>query len=729
MRGVFFMKRKKIGEILVQENLLSPEQLDQALVESKKEKKRLGDILILMDLVTEDDIFRVLSRQLGIPQAGLASKKINPKILDLIPAIFCYKNHVVPLGFKDKFLWVAMADPTDYEILKDMAFITGYHTKPAIEKDRIILDFLMRYHSPPLEAQDPFLSGNDPTADEIQVMDNIDDQDDISFSNLEKAAKGGVIRQLTNGIIANAIKVQASDIHIEPQENEVFVRFRVDGIMRDVMSFTKTAHPSVISRIKIMSNLDITQRRTPQDGRARIQVMERPFDLRISSLPTYYGEKIVIRILEACLTLPLEKLGMNIPELDRFKALLKRPKGLVLITGPTGSGKTTTLYSALGYIFSPQINIVTIEDPIEYSLPGINQVQVNIAAGMTFAKGLRSLLRQDPDVVMIGEIRDKETAAIALQAAQTGHLVLSTLHTNNAISAVTRLVNMGIEPFWITSSLLCVIAQKLVRKIHADCSREDLLPEKILFRFPQAKPGIFKRGQGCSGCLGSGYSGRIGIYEMFVPDKSIEKMIMTNAQDSDILNAARMSGMRSITEDGFQKAAAGLTTLDEVIRVAPPGEKKEGRKPSPLPQSPKKISEPVPDSIMPLGERQKLSMKDRIMVIDDDEAILRIIKKILTSEFYEVVEVTNGKDGLNQIFEHPPDLILVDYEMPGMNGIDFIEKLKANSKVSKIPVIMLTATTAEETEIDAFSMGADDWICKPIHKARLLARIKRLLKK
>ncbi|RLB84194.1 MAG: hypothetical protein DRH26_19405, partial [Deltaproteobacteria bacterium] len=289
--------------------------------------------------------------------------------------------------------------------------------------------------------------------------------------------------------------------------------------------------------------------------------------------------------------------------------------------------------------------------------------------------------------------------------------------------------NMGMEPFWITSSLLCVIAQKLVRKIHADCSREDLIPEKILAMFPEAKPGIFKRGQGCAGCLGSGYSGRIGIYELFVPDKDIEKMILDNAQDLDILNAARMSGMKSMMEDGFQKAAAGLTTLDEVIRVAPPKRKKEGQKPSFLPQSPQKGSEPVSDSLMSLDASQKLSLKDRILVIDDDEAILRLIKKILTGEFYEVVAVSHGQEGLYQVFKYPPDLILVDYNMPGMNGLDFIKKLKDHSKVSKIPVIMLTASPAEETEIKALNMGADDWISKPIHKERLLARIKRLLKK
>lgn len=733
------MKRKRIGEILVQDRLITPEQLDAALIEVKKKKKRLGDILVLTAQVTDDDICRALSHQLGIPRAGLASKTISPKVLGLIPPVFCYKKHVVPLGFKDKFLWVAMADPMDYETIRDMDFLTGCRTKPAIEKDGVIIDFLMRYHSPPLEAQDFFQATKDPTADMIQVMETIDDQDDISFVNLERAAKSGVIRQLTNGIIANAIKLRASDIHIEPQEDEVIVRFRVDGIMQDVMSYTKTAHPTSISRIKIMANLNITERRTPQDGRARIQVMERPFDLRISCLPTYYGEKIVIRVLEARLTMPLESLGMTGPELTRFKGLLKRPQGLILITGPTGSGKTTTLYSALGYIFSPKINIVTIEDPVEYSLPGINQVPVNTATGMTFAKGLRSLLRQDPDVVMIGEIRDEETAAIAFQAAQTGHLVLSTLHTNDAVTAVTRLENMGIEPFWMVSSLLCVIAQRLVRKIHTPCSRPNPVPEEILSRFPREDSADFKRGKGCVACKGSGYSGRLGIYEMFVLDREIQKMIVTHAQREDILAAARQSGMKSMTEDGFQKALAGLTTLEEVIRIAPPMEQQmvqtvsPGQASSPssessLPKSLEQIARPEAKVMTSLEQRQSCSLKNRILLVDDDEAIRIFIQKILTTEFFEVMGVSNGRDGLIQAFEDPPDLILVDFKMPGMNGIDFIEKLKTHSRVSKIPIIMLTASQAEETEVKALTMGADDWINKPIHRERLLARIKRLLK-
>ena len=713
------MKRKKMGAILVHESIITSEQLDSALAEAKKQKSRLGETLIQMGLAKDDEICETLSRQLRIPRAGLASKKINQKTLDLIPASFCYKKHVIPLGIKDRCLWLAMGDPTDYETLKDTAFMTGYRTKPAIEKERTIIDFLLRYHTPPLEDHDPYISENDISSDMIQIVEDIDDQSDISFTNLEKAAKGGVIRQLTNGIIANAIKQRASDIHIEPQENEVTVRFRVDGIMRNVMTFTKTAHLSATSRIKIMANLDITIRRTPQDGRIKLRIEERFFDLRISSLPTYYGEKIVMRILDSSLTIPLQNIGMKKSELDQFKSLIKSPQGLVLITGPTGSGKTTTLYSALGYIFSPELNIVTIEDPVEYSLPGINQVQVNTATGMTFTKGLRSLLRQDPDVVMIGEIRDEETAAIAFQAAQTGHLVLSTLHTNDAVSAVTRLRNMGIEPFWIASSLLCVIAQRLTRKIHSACISENQVSEAILKRFPPSEPGVFRRGKGCSRCGNTGYAGRLGIYEMFVPDRKIKKMIIAKAGTTEILEAARELGMLSMTEDGFQKALQGLTTLEEVIRIAPPVEK-------PIIQ---KSDEPEPSKVTHLKKSQQKSLKDRIMVIDDDEAILKFVTRILTNEFYEVQAIASGKEGLNQVFVTPPDLILLDHEMPGMNGIDFIKKLKTHSRMHNIPVIMLTATKSDETEINALTVGADDWISKPIHKGRLVARIKRLLKK
>ncbi|MBA3009213.1 MAG: type II/IV secretion system protein [Proteobacteria bacterium] len=723
------MKRKKLGEILVQKNIITPEQLNSALDKVTQTKKRLGEILIQMNLIQDSEICKILANQLKIPYAGLRLRKISPKVLNLIPPAFCYQKRSVPLGFKGKTLMVAMGDPTEYEILKDISFITGLKVKPMIEEENIIIDFLLRHHSPPLEDQAPFHLGTDTTADMIHMVEQINDQDDISFINLERAAQGGVIRELTNGIIANAIKLSASDIHIEPQENDVIVRFRVDGIMQDVMTFTKTAHPSAVSRIKIMASLDITERRTPQDGRARIRVMEKAYDLRISSLPTYYGEKIAIRLLEARLTLPLEKLGMVEKDIEQFKSILKRPQGIVLITGPTGSGKTTTLYSALGYVYSPKINIVTIEDPVEYSLPGINQVPVNKATGMTFAKGLRSLLRQDPDVVMVGEIRDEETASIAFQAAQTGHLVLSTLHTNDAVSTLLRLKNMGIDPFWISSSLICVIGQRLVRRIHQPCIQNDTVSDKIRARFPKTAPGVLKRGKGCGGCQATGYQGRVGIYEMFIPDQELEKVIVANTSTSRIREYAEKSGMVSMCMDGFRKVLEGKTTLEEIMRAAPPPEKTENKEaPGDAPK----------DKILPPPETREnkvtkksplLSHKDIILVIDDDEAILRYVDKILTKEFYSVVTSSNGKEGLDKIFSNPPDLILVDYKMPGINGIDFIEKLRGHSRMAKIPVIMLTAVDAEKTEVQALNMGADDWISKPIQKQRLLARIKRLLKK
>ncbi|RJQ64058.1 MAG: response regulator [Desulfobacteraceae bacterium] len=723
------MKRKRLGEILVEAGLITPEQLESALADAKAAGKRLGRMLLDNGWASEIDICRTLSQQLKIPMVHLTGRKIDTKILTLVPPSICLKNQVVPLSLKDKFLWVAMSNPTDYGAVDDIAFITGYPVKTAIAGEKEILDFLFQFHSPSLDDEAQVIVSDEYAADTVQVIGDTQDQEEISFEKLEKAAKGGVTRQLTNGIILNAIKRRASDIHIEPQENDVNVRFRVDGMMREVMNFTKLAHPAVVSRIKIMANLDITIRRNPQDGRGRISIGDKPFDLRISTLPTFFGEKIVIRILESRAALPLADLGIPQRDLKNLVDLLKRPQGLILVTGPTGSGKTTTLYAALHYIFSPEINIVTIEDPIEYSLPGINQVQVNPAAGLTFAKGLRSLLRQDPDVVMIGEIRDRETAAIAMQAAQTGHLVLSTLHTNDAASAVTRLIDIGIEPFLISSSLLCVLAQRLVRKIHPGCNETDPLSAAVSSKFPTAVPGVFKRGRGCPECQGTGYIGRLGIYELLTVDAEIAGMIAAKNSDMEILRVARGSGMCSMTEDGFNKAQAGVTTLDEVLRTAPPGERSPiGERPLSSPKA-RENAAAVENRWVLASDLNPEFRPDRIMVIDDDEAIRRIVGKMLTGEFYEVIPAADGREGLKKTFEKAPDLILVDCNMPNMDGIAFIEKLKSQTRLQKIPVIMLTATEAEETEVRALTVGADDWIRKPIHKDRLLARIRRLLKK
>jgi len=379
---------------------------------------------------------------------------------------------------------------------------------------------------------------------------------------------------------------------------------------------------------------------------------------------------------------------------------------------------------------SPEINIVTIEDPIEYSVHGINQVQVNPARGLTFAKGLRSLLRQDPNVVMIGEIRDLETATIALQAAQTGHLVLSTLHTNDAVGAVTRLKDIGIEPYVIAASLTGVVAQRLVRKIHEPCSAVTEVTATLLTRFGGSAFHEFKKGKGCVECQGTGYKGRMGVYELLVVNDEIGALISEGGTDREILQAARGAGMKSMTEDGFEKAGQGITTLEELMRTAPPSDISPiGSLPS-RPKAETRVENPHPQgSFSEKDERPPSAIRrDRIMIVDDDEAIRRFVGRILKSEFYEVILAENGKDALNKIFENPPDLVLVDYKMPKMNGLEFIEKLKSHSHLSLIPTIMLTSTDTEETEIQALNVGADDWIQKPIHKARLLARIKRLLK-
>jgi type IV pilus assembly protein PilB len=471
-----------------------------------------------------------------------------------------------------------------------------------------------------------------------------------------------------------------------------------------------------------------------------VRIAEQVYDLRLSLLPTFYGEKAVIRILDTQGTTSLSALGMSERDLTEFERLLSMPQGMILVTGPTGSGKTTTLYAALKRLLSPEINIVSIEDPVEYSIHGINQVQVNPARGLTFAKGLRSLLRQDPNVVMIGEIRDLETATIALQAAQTGHLVLSTLHTNDAVGAITRLKDIGIEPYVMAASLMGVVAQRLVRKIHGACSTVTEVSSTLLSRFGGSPFYEFRKGKGCTECQGTGYKGRVGIYELLVVTDEISGLISEGGTDREVLHAARRAGMLSMTEDGFEKAKQGITTLEEIMRTAPPSDTSPVGQPPAVEERAGAVKpaapgfqdasaaaggSPVSGPIMPTASAIR---RDRIMIVDDDEAIRRYARKLLESEYYEVIPAVNGKDALNRIFENPPDLIVVDYKMPEMNGLEFIEKLKSHSHLRLIPTIMLTSTDTEETEIKALRIGADDWIQKPIHKARLLARVQRLLK-
>lgn len=732
------MKRKKLGEILQEAGVLSQEQIQEALKISRETGKRIGKIFVEMGWVSEMDICRVLSKQLGLRLISLKNANVDPKILRLLPAKLCFKRRLVPLAVKGREVALAMSNPVDYEAMDEVTFVSGYRVHVVIAPEQEILDLLIRSY-PPDEAILEGVDKSEYLADALDIVEDIKDSGDVPPEKLEKAAKGGVIRQLTNGLILNAVRQRASDIHIEPQEEDVAVRYRIDGVLRDIMAFPKSAHAPVISRLKIMASLDITIRAKPQDGSTRVRIGQKVYDLRLSLLPTFYGEKAVIRILETQEATSLSNLGLSERDLSELERLLSLPQGMILVTGPTGSGKTTTLYAALKRLLSPEINIVTIEDPVEYSIHGINQVQVNPARGLTFADGLRSLLRQDPNVVMIGEIRDLETATIALQAAQTGHLVLSTLHTNDAVGAVTRLKDIGIEPYVIASSLTGVVAQRLVRKIHETCSGPAEVSSDLVSRFGGSPLHQFKKGKGCAGCQGTGYLGRIGIYELLSVTEEISALISTGAAEREILHAARRAGMRSMSEDGYEKARKGITTLEEVMRTAPPSESSPVTRPTVAETAPagvQAVTSVMQEAAAPdkgaaetgPAPIRKAIRRDRILVVDDDEAIRRVSGKLLEAEYYEVISAVNGRDALDKIFENPPDLIVVDYNMPEMNGLEFIEKLKSHSHLSHIPTIMLTSTETEETEIKALTIGADDWIQKPIHKDRLLARVKRLLK-
>lgn len=734
------MKRKKLGEILREAGLLSAEQIQEALKIASRTGKRIGKILIEMKWVSEMDICQTLSKQLGIPMISLKDTKVDQQVLSLLPAKLCFKRRLIPLMVKDRTLFVAMSNPMDYEAMDDVSFVSGYRVSEAVALEQEILDILVRSYPSDEKDYMDVIETSEYSATVVSVIEEIKDSGDISPEKLEKAAKGGVIRQLTNNIILDAVRKMASDIHIEPQEDDVAVRYRIDGMLRDIMTFNKNAQAAVISRLKIMANLDITIRAKPQDGSSRVKIAEKVYDLRLSLLPTFYGEKAVIRILETQETLPLSALGMPERDLAELERLLSLPQGMILVTGPTGSGKTTTLYAILKALWKPEINIVTIEDPIEYSIRGVNQVQVNPARGLTFANGLRSLLRQDPNVVMIGEIRDLETATIALRAAQTGHLVFSTLHTNDAVGAITRLKDIGIEPYIIASSLTGVVAQRLVRKICETCGAVTEVSPALLSRFGGSPFYEFRKGEGCAEeCHGTGYRGRVGIYELLVVTDEIRAMISEGRANREILHAARRAGMHSMTEDGFEKAKKGITTLDELMRTAPPSETSPMGRPPSMPEGRPDVkqSAPVPrdafsaqggSTTSGLRSTESAIRRDRIMVVDDDEAIRRYVGKLLQSEYYEVIPAVNGKDALNRIFEKPPDLIIVDYKMPEMDGLEFIDKLKSHSHLSLIPTIMLTATDTEETEIKALGLGVDDWLQKPIHEKRLLARVKRLLK-
>ncbi|HEX8211767.1 MAG TPA: type IV-A pilus assembly ATPase PilB [Longimicrobium sp.] len=557
----------RIGEQLVRENLINQEQLSRALDDARANGTRVGFSLVKLGFLAEQDLVRALARQHRVPAVDLERVKLDPRILKLIPTEIATKHQVLPLRRVGRTLTVAMSNPTDLGVIDDLKFITRLDIEPVIAGDFTLKKTIDREYEQSDERITDLLKQIE--LDDIEVME--DREEEMSAVALAAAVDEAPVVKLINGILTDAVQKGASDIHFECYEKDIRVRYRVDGVLQEIMRPPMKMKAALISRFKILSDLNIAERRVPQDGRLKLRLGKRVIDFRVSTLPTLFGEKIVLRILDkGNLTLDLEKFGMEPKAEQDFMHAIMNPYGMVLVTGPTGSGKTTTLYSALSKINTNEVNIMTAEDPVEYNLHGINQVQVRTDIGMTFAAALKAFLRQDPNVIMVGEIRDLETGSIGIKAALTGHLVLSTLHTNDAPSTITRMVDMGIEPFNVASAVNLITAQRLVRRICSGCKEPVTYPEVYLraagIDLDEAAAMTFYRGKGCDTCNGSGYKGRQGLYEVMAMSPALRRMILQEASTADLQAQAIAEGMLTLRMDGMQKIARGVTTLEEVIK-------------------------------------------------------------------------------------------------------------------------------------------------------------------
>jgi type IV pilus assembly protein PilB len=568
MRSKSFGER--IADVLIEEGLLLPNQLEEAVALQKSEGGRLLKILTDKEFVTEQDMAFSMGRCLNTPPVNLSKLRIPEEIMSLVPRDMAAANKLVPIARLNGKLFIAMADPTNVLAVDDVKRRVQLEVVPMITTERAVNDALSGSHGSANMSQVLRQVAEEAAQSAESVEVQTAKREDIDLDRLASDSEDAPVIKIVNLILAQAVKEKASDIHIEPFQNSLKLRYRVDGELVQAESPPKALQLAITSRIKILAGLNIAERRVPQDGRFRIKVMGKEIDLRISILPTAHGEKIVIRILDkSSLSATIDQMGMDTSTLEKFRKAIDAPHGLILVTGPTGSGKTTTLYSVLHELNNPQYNIVTVEDPIEYEVVGINQVAVRADIGLDFASALRSILRQDPDIVMVGEIRDNETADIAVKAALTGHQVLSTLHTNDAAGAITRLDDMGIEPFLISSSILMSCAQRLVRRVCTNC-RDEFVPEPEMFDKLGMKPtkgSVFFHGTGCDRCKGRGYLGRVAIIEALPVSESIRRLIVKRASSAVVKNQAVSEGMKTLRMIGLEKATEGITTLEEVWRV------------------------------------------------------------------------------------------------------------------------------------------------------------------
>jgi len=729
--------------------MITPEAV-AALREAAEPTSTLWELTTAKGYATDDQILAAMSKRFRVPVADDA--KPEAKMKEIIPEAVARRYHIVPLAATDSVLEVATANPFDLDAEKGLSFASGREVRMQLlspAKIASITDELYR----PENVIDKLLEGMEGSG-EIETLDTETPGDEFQVS-AEEASQRPVVR-LVDLILSEGILSRASDIHVEPEEGGFAVRYRIDGVLRQVMKVPRAAGFPLISRVKIISSLDIADRLRPQDGRARVAVNGVPVDLRVSTLPASLGEKVVIRILDSRATvLSLDALGLNPDEFAAFKALLDHHEGIILVTGPTGSGKTTTLYSGIRSIQSGKTNIVTVEDPVEYRLQGIVQVQVHEKAGLTFANALRSILRQDPDVVLVGEIRDRDTAQIAVQASLTGHLVLSTLHTNDAANAVTRLVDIGIEPYKIAASLRGVVAQRLMRKLCPTCREVwvESVPQKLEKWVPKGTP--LYRAVGCSDCAMTGYRGRFSIVEVLTVTPEVERLIGAGATADKIAEAARAGGLKGLWESGLAHILRGESSLDELMRVVDvPHEGEEGAEPELIGPNEgaatagatadpatavyaERPPEPARSGAgagtfelldnLDLPGAKVTRLKRKVLLVDDEDQLRRVMKDLLEREGYVVSEARDGVQALDQVDRTGPDVIVLDLNLPGLDGYGVLSHLRSRPATADIPVVVLTAKGDEDNEVRVFELGADDFLTKPFRARALSARLDAVL--
>ena len=706
---------------------------------------------ITMKLATDEQILSALATRFRLKLADFGQGERAAR--EIVPEQVARRYHILPLRVTDSYLEIAAANPFDLDCEKTLAFATGREVRVLLASPERIRDKLEELYRPE-NVIDKLLEGMGET-EVTHVEDDNLDLDELNIS-AEAASERPVVR-LVDLILSEGILSRASDIHIEPEEGGVAVRYRIDGVLRQVMKVPRAAGIPLISRLKIISSLDIADRRRPQDGRARVAINGVPVDLRVSTLPASLGEKVVIRVLDTRRTvLSFEALGLNQSEQQSVEELLESRDGIILVTGPTGSGKTTTLYSALRYVQTEGVNIVTVEDPVEYRMQGVVQVQVHEKAGLTFASALRSILRQDPDVVLVGEIRDAETAAIAIQAALTGHLVLSTLHTNDAPNAVTRLLDIGVEGFKIATALRGIVAQRLMRLLCKSCKEVGVesIPTKLRRGVPRETP--LYRAVGCDECAQTGYHGRFSIVEVLRVTPEVERCIAANETADKIADVALAAGMKTLWYSGLDHVLRGDSTLDELLRVvdvprdeaaADGGRRKtdspkresgsaETRRATDLGTSEPsfdgafELLEPVADAPGPeITDGQERRLPAKVLLVDDEDQLRRVMRDLLERDGYTVIEARDGVEALDQVDRHGPDIIVLDLNLPGLDGYGVLSNLRSRRGTDHIPVVVLTARGDEESEVRVFEFGADDFLSKPFRARALSARLDAVLRR